>query len=250
MLAVFDATVAKCPKELIEEDGGGDIVGGAAAIVKHYAATKEEVVIVGLGSCGSLAYSAKYNNPFIPRLFASIDDIFCSFQGLLENLAILTQQYGLSKRDNEATVAIEAYRTLRDRGPYPATQVVRHFRGKFSFILFDSSTKSAFIAANSEGGIPFYWGADPEGNMVLSDDVEIVRKSCGRSFAPFPKGCFFTTSKGLQSYEHPLNEVRAVPRVDSQGEVCGADFIVDETSKKDIAGIPRASSGEDWSSRY
>jgi hypothetical protein len=39
-----------------------------------------------------------------------------------------------------------------------------------------------------EGGVPFFWEADPEGNMVLSGDVEIVKKSCGRSFAPFPKG--------------------------------------------------------------
>jgi hypothetical protein len=31
-------------------------------------------------------------------------------------------------------------------------------------------------------------------------------------------GCFYTTSGGLQSYEHPLHEVKAVPRVDSQEE--------------------------------
>ncbi|RYR20527.1 hypothetical protein Ahy_B03g065702 [Arachis hypogaea] len=29
-------------------------------------------------------------------------------------------------------IVIEAYRTLRDCGPYPAAQVVRDFQGKFS----------------------------------------------------------------------------------------------------------------------
>lgn len=39
-----------------------------------------------------------------------------------------------------------------------------------------------------DGGVPFFWGSDSEGNLVVSDDPEIVKKSCGKSFAPFPKG--------------------------------------------------------------
>lgn len=83
------------------------------------------------------------------RLFAVVDDIFCLFQGHLENVANLKQQYGLNKTATEVTIIIEAYRTLRDRGPYPAAQVVRDFQGKFAFILYDSSAKTAFIAAVS-----------------------------------------------------------------------------------------------------
>lgn len=60
------------------------------------------------------------------------------------------QQYGLNKTANEAMVVIEAYRTLRDRGPYPADQVVRDIQGKFAFILFDATTsQSTFIASVS-----------------------------------------------------------------------------------------------------
>ncbi|VAI21775.1 unnamed protein product [Triticum turgidum subsp. durum] len=51
-------------------------------------------------------------------------------------------------------------------------------------------------------------------------------------------GCFYTTSGGLQSFEHPLNELKAVPRVDSQGQMCGSTFKVDSEAKKD-SGIPR-----------
>lgn len=83
------------------------------------------------------------------RLFAVVDDIFCLFQGHIENVAHLKQQYGLNKTANEVIIVIEAYRTLRDRGPYPADQVLRDFHGKFAFILYDSSSKTTFVAAVS-----------------------------------------------------------------------------------------------------
>jgi hypothetical protein len=41
---------------------------------------------------------------------------------------------------------------------------------------------------DTDGNVPFFWGTDSEGHLVLSDDKEIVTKGCGRSFAPFPKG--------------------------------------------------------------
>ena len=78
-----------------------------------------------------------------------MDDIFCLFQGHIENVAQLKQQYGLNKAANEVIIVIEAYRTLRDRGPYPADQVVRDIQGKFVFVLFDSSSKAAFFASVS-----------------------------------------------------------------------------------------------------
>jgi asparagine synthetase B (glutamine-hydrolysing) len=84
------------------------------------------------------------------RLFGVVDDIFCLFQGAIENVAVLKQQYGLSKVATEINIVIEAYRTLRDRGPYPADQVVRDFNGKFAFALYDRSTTSVFMAAVSE----------------------------------------------------------------------------------------------------
>jgi len=79
-----------------------------------------------------------------------VDDIFCLFQGHIENVAHLKQQYGLNKTANEVIIVIEAYRTLRDRGPYPAEQVLRDLHGKFAFILYDSSLKTAFVAAVSK----------------------------------------------------------------------------------------------------
>ncbi|XP_019080376.2 asparagine synthetase [glutamine-hydrolyzing] 1, partial [Vitis vinifera] len=186
---------------------------------------------------------------FFVRLFAVVDDIFCLFQGHIENVALLKQQYGLNKTTNEVIIVIEAYRTLRDRGPYPADQVVRDLHGKFAFVLYDSSNRTAFLAADADESVPFFWGVDSEGHLVLSDDEETVKKGCGKSFAPFPKGCFFTTSGGLRSFEHPLNELRAEPRVDSSSQMCGANFKVDVEAKKE-SGMARVGSAANWSTHY
>ncbi|KAH7666136.1 N-terminal nucleophile aminohydrolases (Ntn hydrolases) protein [Dioscorea alata] len=247
MLAVFDRTVAKSPEGLRSpgEDGGT----GAVALPKEFAAAREGAVVVNLGKDGAIAYAAEKQNPLVPRLFGVIDGIFCVFEGHIENIPTLKQQYGLNKSANEVIIVIEAYRTLRDRGPYPAAQVMRDLHGKFAFILYDATCHSTFIAADADGSVPFFWGADSQGCLVLSNDVEIVKRGCGKSFAPFPKGCFFTTSGGLQSFEHPLNLVKPVPRVDSKGQVCGANFKVDAQAKKESP-MPRVGSAADWSSQY
>lgn len=62
--------------------------------------------------------------------------------------------------------------------------------------------------------------------------------------------CFFTSSGGLRSYEHPLNELKPVPRVDSSGDVCGANFKVDQETKKGGTGMPRVGSAANWSQHY
>ncbi|KAJ8765810.1 hypothetical protein K2173_015646 [Erythroxylum novogranatense] len=247
MLAVFDKTVAKCPEALQSPQTQNVLALKDGVLAKHFESIHSGSVTVNLGSSGFIAYSAHKQNPLLPRLFAVFDDIYCLFQGHIDNVAVLKQQYGLNKTANEVIIIIEAYRTLRDRGPYPPDQVVRDIQGKFAFILYDSTSKATFLASDADGNVPFFWGTDSEGNVVLSDDAEIVKKGCGQSYAPFPKGCFFTTSGGLRSFEHPLNELKPVPRVDSSGQVCGANFKVDEETKKET-GMPRVGSSYNWSS--
>lgn len=247
MLAVFNREVAPSPEGLRQPGEAGN---GAEGLADRFHEARPGAVTVSFGDAAAMAYSSHEQSPFLPRLFGVVDDIFCLFQGAIENIAVLKQQYGLSKVASEINIVIEAYRTLRDRGPYPADQVVRDFNGKFAFALYDRSTTSVFMAADADGGVPFYWGVDSVGHLVVSDDAEIVKNACGKSFAPFPKGFFFTTSGGLQSYEHPLNEVKPVPRVDSRGEVCGTTYAVDAEAKKDVGSIPRTGSAADWSSQY
>ena len=80
------------------------------------------------------------------RLFCGNDDIYCLFKGSLDNLCVLLKQYGLSKSANQAMLVIEAYRTLRDRGPYPADQVIKDLEGRFGFVIYDSKTGTVFTA--------------------------------------------------------------------------------------------------------
>lgn len=46
----------------------------------------------------------------------------------------------------------------------------------------------SFWTQDADGSVPFFWGADAQDHLVLSDDADIVKKGCGKSFAPFPKG--------------------------------------------------------------
>ena len=83
------------------------------------------------------------------RSFAVKDEIFCLFEGALDNLGSLKQQYGLAKSANEVMLVIEAYKALRDRAPYPANHVVGHLSGNFAFVVFDRSTSTLFVASVS-----------------------------------------------------------------------------------------------------
>ncbi|KAL8481651.1 hypothetical protein ACS0TY_027963 [Phlomoides rotata] len=252
MLAVFNKSVAKSPDALVQgPDTESVSVFKDGYLVNHFSSVHPASVVVNLSSAGFIAYSSGSHNPLLPRVFAVVDDIFCLLEGHIENVADLKQQYGLNKTANEAMVVIEAYRTLRDRGPYPADQIVRDIQGKFAFVLFDATaSQSTFIASDADGSVPFFWGTDAEGHLVVSTDSKIVKQVCGKSFAPFPKGCFFTSTGSLQSYVHPINELKAVPRVDSSGEVCGLAFKVDEDSRKGKLGMPRVGSDANWSQHY
>ncbi|KAJ3699976.1 hypothetical protein LUZ61_003681 [Rhynchospora tenuis] len=256
MLAIFDQTVAKSPEGLKSPEGHVGAVSGVGPLTQLFASSHEGAVTVSLGSSGAIAYDSSNQNPFLPRLFGAVDDIFCLFQGTLDNITSLKQQYGLSNNStaNEVIILIEAYRSLRDRGPFHPSNVARDLSGRFAFILFDTSKKSTFIATDGDGSVPFFWGINSEDHMILSNDMEIVKQSCGKSFAPFPKGCYFTTNGGLKSFEHPSKEMKAMPRVDSQGQVCGANYQVDTETKKETkkgtGGMPRVGSAADWSSSY
>ncbi|CAA2973774.1 stem-specific TSJT1-like [Olea europaea subsp. europaea] len=80
------------------------------------------------------------------RLFCGYDDIYCLFMGNLNNLSAQIKQYGLARNANEAMLVIEAYRTLRDRGPYPADQVIKDLEGSFAFVVYDSKVGTVFTA--------------------------------------------------------------------------------------------------------
>ncbi|KAF7150513.1 hypothetical protein RHSIM_Rhsim02G0127500 [Rhododendron simsii] len=178
------------------------------------------------------------------RLFCGLDGIYCIFLGSLRNLCALNKQYGLSKGANEAMYVIEAYRTLRDRGPYPAHEVLKDLDGSFGFVVYDTKAGTVFVALGADEGVKLFWGIGADGSVVISDNLEVVKASCAKSFAPFPTGCMYHNERGLMSFEHPMNKMKAMPRIDSEGTMCGATFKVDSYSR--ISSMPRVGSEANW----
>ncbi|XP_052208719.1 stem-specific protein TSJT1-like [Diospyros lotus] len=245
MLAIFHKAFAHPPEELnspaskkrkLPEETLRDFI----------AAHPDNTFSLSFGQSAVLAYVPPETPHCLrQRLFCGVDEIYCLFMGSLNNLCHLIRQYGLSKGTNEAMFVIEAYRTLRDRGPYPADQVVKDLDGSFAFVVYDSKVGSVFAALGSDGGEKLYWGIAGDGSVVISDDVGVIKAGCAKSYAPFPTGCMFHSEGGLMSFEHPMNKMKAMPRIDSEGVMCGANFKVDVYSR--VNSIPRTGSEANWS---
>ncbi|CAL9749187.1 unnamed protein product [Musa acuminata subsp. burmannicoides] len=260
MLGIFHKAVAQAPQELHSPESAAGIPPKSGSVLRQ-PKNPDEILRDFHAAYSGQSFSASFSGgaalacvgpraprpSFHQRLFCSYDEVYCMFVGSLGNLSALIRQYGLcSKSTNEALLVIEAYRTLRDRGPYPADQVVKDFSGSFAFVVYDNKTSTVFAALSSDGGIPLYWGVAADSSIVICDDREITKESCGKSYAPFPTGCMFHSDGGLRSFEHPLNRLKAMPRVDSEGVMCGASFKVDTFAK--INSMPRVGSAADWTS--
>ncbi|XP_020675464.1 stem-specific protein TSJT1 [Dendrobium catenatum] len=253
MLAIFQKCLAHPPEELNSPHAHGGIKKSAKQpqeILRDFHLYHPTASFSASFSGGAAIASAGADprcSPLQQRLFCGLDEVYCIFVGRLDNLSSLIRQYGLcGKSSNEAVLVIEAYRTLRDRGPYPADQVVKDLIGSFAFVIFDNRVGSVFAALSEDGKIPLYWGIAAEGSVVISDDVDVIKGGCGKSFAPFPPGCMFHSEGGLKSFERPMNKMKAMPRVDSEGAMCGAFFKVDSCAK--ISSMPRVGSAANWSS--
>ena len=246
MLAIFRKGLAQPPEEL-NSPGRSKAAKQPQEILRDFHFTHPNTAFSASFNDGAALASAGRRSLLHQRLFCSVDDVYCIFVGRLDNLSSLIRQYGLcGKSSDEAMLLIQAYRTLRDRGPYPADQVLKDLSGAFSFVIYDNRSRSVFAALSSDGEMPMFWGIAADGSVVVSDDLEVVKGGCGKSFAPFPPGCMFDSEGGLKSFERPMNKMKAMPRVDSEGAMCGSFFRVDSYTK--INSMPRVGSAANWSS--
>ncbi|KAL6581788.1 hypothetical protein OROMI_005802 [Orobanche minor] len=227
MLGVFSSSIVTAPDELV---AAGSRTPSpkltAAKLVARFLEANSSGVSVQIGDHVQLAYTHSNQSALQPRSFAVKDEVFSLFEGALDNLGSLKQQYGLAKSANEVLLVIEAYKALRDRAPYPPNHVVGHLKGNFAFIVFDKSTSTLFIATDEYGKVPLYWGITADGYLAFADNADLLKGACGKSLASFPQGCFFSTAVGgLQSYENPKNKITAVPA--KEEEIWGAKFMVE-----------------------
>ncbi|EOY05559.1 hypothetical protein QUC31_016717 [Theobroma cacao] len=227
MLGVFSSSIMSPPDELVAagcRTPSPKIT--ADALVKRFLETNSSAVSMQIGDHAQFAYSHHNESALQPRSFAVKDEIFCLFEGALDNLGSLKQQYGLAKSANEVILVIEAYKALRDRAPYPPNHVVGHLSGSFAFVVFDKSTSTLFVASDQFGKVPLYWGITADGYVAFANNAELLKGACGKSLASFPQGCFFSTAIGeLRSYENPKNKITAVPA--KEEEIWGATFKVE-----------------------
>ncbi|KAG6416552.1 hypothetical protein SASPL_123984 [Salvia splendens] len=185
-------------------------------------------------------------------LFSGVDDVYCIFMGDLKNLCLLNKQYGLTKCANEALFVIEAYRTLRDRSPMPAHQVLKELEGSFAFVIYDHKYGTVFAALGGDKALNLFWGVSSDGSVMISDNVGLIKASCRKSklvskvrkWKLENAGCLYHSDKGLISFEHPMHKMKAMPRIDSEGAMCGSYFAVDAYSK--VNSMPRVGSSANW----
>jgi len=228
MLAVIHKSIAHAPEELsVPEASSPDCRTKRGELLAKFQVAYPDAMSVHFDGNSAMAFTHKNQALLRPRSFAVIDDVYCIYVGMLENLPMLRQRYGLTKSMDEVSLIIEMYRSIRDRACYSADQVIGDLIGSFAFVLYDNKAHKLLVASDPQGKIPFCWGTCADGAIAFSDDSKLLKQGCGKSLAPFPQGCFFSSSDGLHSFEHPMSPLKPVPRVDSQGQMCGSLFKVD-----------------------
>ncbi|KAL0300748.1 UNVERIFIED_CONTAM: hypothetical protein Sradi_6351600 [Sesamum radiatum] len=248
MLGVFKNGVVNPPKELhspASEQASMSAKSPEQILRDFLASNPTNGFSLGFADKGFLAYAPPQRSlASHQRLFCSVNDVYCIFLGSLNNLCTLNKQYGLSKGSNEAMFVIEAYRALRDRSPIPAHRLLQELDGSFGFVIYDHKAGAVFAAIGADKAVNLFWGIAADGSVMISDNVDLIKASCRKSFAPFPAGCMYHSEGGLMSFEHPKNKMKAMPRVDSEGAMCGASFAVDAYSK--VNSMPRVGSAANW----
>ncbi|XP_071739819.1 stem-specific protein TSJT1-like [Rutidosis leptorrhynchoides] len=243
MLGVFKNGLVSPPKELNSPNPNQST--NQSPLEAFLSSHQNNASSISLGNDASLAFAHSSKTLLATqRLFSSVDDIYCIFLGNLNNLCALNKQYGLSKGTNESMFVIQAYKTLRDRGPYPAHSVLKDLEGSFGFVVFDSKAKTVFISLGNDGRVTLFWGIAADGSVVISDNLEVIKSACSKSFAPFPTGCLYHTGGELINFEHPKHKMKAIARVDSEGAMCGSTFKVDLFAK--TKSMPRVGSHANW----
>ncbi|KAG8385562.1 hypothetical protein BUALT_Bualt03G0058100 [Buddleja alternifolia] len=248
MLAVFEKSISKPPKELSLPIVGGNFSNSSTReIAEIFRSWRSDSTFFNLSNEGNfLALSHEDENPVHPRSIVVIDDIFCIFSGALYNTCDLRKYYGMSRQATEAMIIVEAYKVLRDRALLPIKLSKNSKENLLSFCLIPRLQHFSLPGWDRDGCVQLHWGTAADGSLVCADDPNVISAACGKCYTPFPPGCIFISRIGLISFDHPLNKVRGIPREDDEGNISAVIFQVDLFTR--LQSIPRTGSAANWAS--
>lgn len=182
--------------------------------------------------------------------------VYCIFYGGIDNLDEVRDLYNLPEigdddgcraSSSSALLLLRLYLkgfmdAYGDQTSQPET-CLDALRGEWAFCLFDEPNLYLLVARDAGGAAPLFWGTADTGAMLLSSDVRLLTDECGKGMgAPseFPVGCYFESEPTYEdghvnNYVKNGKQMRAVPRVNSRGVLCGIIFATN--SSTDLAGM-------------
>lgn len=156
---------------------------------------------------------------------------------------------------DDATWLLDFYDTFKDFVGKDvldlALNSLANVEGRFAWVIYDGDQKRVLAARDSEGCAALHWGTTDDGRFIFgSDPIDLTE--CNPSASPFPAGTLYA-SEGDTRASYPgdmgwvmtgeawpgtltsfvrgrpdnhWRDIKAIPRVTSQGCVCGAVYRV------------------------
>ncbi|GJP47246.1 hypothetical protein CLOM_g6457 [Closterium sp. NIES-68] len=238
-LAIFDESLIELPCDVNYD---ASKCATSAELLKDFLKRHPNAATVQLGAQAVLGFSHDGDSCFHRTQLAASGDVFCVFTGRIDNVAQLRRSYGVAgghgHDTSESQLVVGMYKALRnslgEHQPISAEAALAEMVGPFSTVIYDNEWGHAFIAADGDSHVELHWAMCHDRRIAVSHDVDLLRACCPTTHAPFPPGCFFSTSAGLCSFEDPGREFRPVPHVDSSGRICGSRFVPVEASPEPV----------------
>ncbi|KAK9828559.1 hypothetical protein WJX72_000752 [[Myrmecia] bisecta] len=166
---------------------------------------------------------------------------------------------------NDATWLLDFYDTFKNFTSLDITDEaldsLARVRGQFAFIIYDQIQRRVLAARDRDGTQPLYWGGSQDGRFMFGTDL-VDLMDCNPSATPFPAGTLYCSDENtmavspgekgwviarepwpghLMSFvrghavQNKWRGIRAIPRLDAQGMMCGAVYRV--ASERSVAGL-------------
>lgn len=158
--------------------------------------------------------------------------------------------------DNDASFLLQFYETFKDAAPEKtmptALQALSLMKGRFSWIIYDAGQRRVMMARDRDAREPLFWGRTPQGSFVVGSRLDDLA-DCSPTATAFPAGSLYVSAGTTRAVHdgvgalgwvmpgdswpgqvrsfvparnHQFRKVRAVPRINSRGAMCGAVYRV------------------------